>query len=367
MITIPVPLGPRAYDVRIGSIGPEEAVSLLAAAVRPPTGVAVIIDSRISRISPRVAPLLAALTARFPNVRPYALPAGEACKNLSEIQQTTEWLAASGFDRGALVVAVGGGATSDHAGFAASIYLRGVPFAIFPTTLLAMVDASVGGKTGVDLDAGKNLVGSFHQPRAVIADLGFLATLPARERVAGLAEVVKSGLIADAPLVDRLEAEAAALATSSDAPALAAIIAAAVKVKADVVTEDEHESGRRAILNFGHTVGHALESESGYELLHGEAVSLGMMAALSLGVTQGVTPPALAERTRRLLALLGLPVDVDSRLSREVLGRIDVDKKRRGESVRFIFVSAPGTAVMRDLPLTEVRRLLVPPAAVAPA
>jgi 3-dehydroquinate synthetase len=185
--------------------------------------------------------------------------------------------------------------------------------------------------------------------------------------VAGLAEVVKSGLIADASLLERLEAEAAGLGASSDSPTLAAIIGAAVKVKADVVTEDEHESGRRAILNFGHTIGHALESESGYELLHGEAVSLGMVAALALGVTQGVTPPALAERVRRLLALLGLPVDVENRLTPEVLGRIDVDKKRRGESVRFIFVSAPGTAVMRDLPLGDVRRLLVAPPVVAPA
>jgi 3-dehydroquinate synthase len=360
MITIPVPLGARAYDVRIGVIEPAEAASLLAAAAGKPSGVAVLVDGQVGRVSPRVAPLIEALAARLPNVlvRRYDLPPGEACKNLTEVQRTAEWMAAQGFDRGAVVVAIGGGATSDHAGFVASIYLRGIPFVICATTLLAMVDASVGGKTGVDLDAGKNLVGSFHQPRAVLADLGFLATLPARERVAGLAEVVKCGLIADAALLDRLEAEAEALAKGADTTELATIIAAAVQVKADVVTEDERESGRRAILNFGHTVGHALEAASNYELLHGEAIALGMMAALALGGSQGVTPAELRARTGRLLARLGLPVDFERRLSPEVLARIDVDKKRRGQAVRFVFVGAPGTAELRDIPLGEARRLL---------
>jgi 3-dehydroquinate synthase len=371
MITIPVPLGARAYDVRIGGVSPDEAATWLVAAAGAPTGVAVLVDAQVGRVSTRVAPLVAALSARFPSVRRLDLPSGEACKTLAEIGRTTEWMAASGFDRGALVVAIGGGAVSDHAGFAAAIYLRGVPFAIFPTTLLAMVDASVGGKTGVDLGAGKNLVGAFHQPRAVIADLGFLATLPPRERIAGLAEVVKAGLIADLALFERLEEEAVALSAPAEhrdgenATRLATIIAAAVKVKVDVVTEDERESGRRAILNFGHTVGHALESESAYELLHGEAVALGMVAALSLGVARAVTPAAVRERARRLLAALGLPVDVERRLSPAVLGRIDVDKKRRGESVRFVLVPTPGTAELTDIPLAEVRSLLGRPGSAA--
>ena len=176
MITIPVPLGTRAYDVRIGVIEPAEAASMLVAAIGKPSGVAVVVDGNVGRVSPRVAPLIEAVTARLPDtlVRRYDLPPGEACKNLAEVQRTAEWMAAQGFDRGAVVLAIGGGATSDHAGFVASIYLRGIPFAICATTLLAMVDASVGGKTGVDLEAGKNLVGSFHQPRAVLADLGFL-------------------------------------------------------------------------------------------------------------------------------------------------------------------------------------------------
>ena len=176
----------------------------------------------------------------------------------------------------------------------AAIYLRGVPFALVPTTLLAMVDASVGGKTGVDLGAGKNLVGAFHQPRAVVADVGFLETLPARERIAGLAEVVKCGFIADAGLLDLLE-RAAARTVAVDAHR--EVIARAVRVKADVVASDETESGRRAILNFGHTVGHALEAASGYGLLHGEAVALGMVAALDLGAVLGIGAPG-ARRSR---------------------------------------------------------------------
>jgi 3-dehydroquinate synthase len=311
-----------------------------------------------------VAPLVDAVAARLPgvNIHRFELAPGESCKSLSEVQKTLEWMAATGLDRGAVVLGIGGGAASDHAGFAAAVYLRGVRFAICPTTLLAMVDASVGGKTGVDLGAGKNLVGAFHQPRAVVADLGFLATLPARERIAGLAEVVKSGLIADAALFARLEAEADRLresaAASSVDPGLATVIAAAVQMKADVVTEDERESGRRAILNFGHTVGHAVETASGYELLHGEAVSLGMIAALSLGVSLGVTPPPVRERTRALLRRLGLPVDVERRLTPEVLSRIDVDKKRTGRSVRFVLVGEPGTCTLRDIALDDLRARL---------
>jgi 3-dehydroquinate synthase len=247
-------------------------------------------------------------------------------------------------------VGVGGGAATDHAGFAASIYLRGISFALVPTTLLAMVDASVGGKTGVDLPAGKNLVGAFHQPRAVVADLGFLDTLPAREQAAGMAEVVKAGLIADAALFERIERESAL-----DRELLAELITAAVRVKAEVVTEDERESGRRAILNFGHTLGHALEAESAYALLHGEAVSLGMVAALTIGQARGVTEPALVPRAIRLLARLGLPVDVNGRINGQVLARIEVDKKRRSDGVKFVFVPRPGDAVVVEVPLDEIK------------
>lgn len=359
MTSVPVPLPGRAYDVRIGRFdSPAHVAGEVAAAVGSPSGVAVLVDGNVGARSPRVEPLVTALAARLPNVRRYDLAGGEACKNLGEIQRTTEWLAGQGFDRGATLIGVGGGAAGDHAGFAAAIYLRGIRFALCPTTLLAMVDASVGGKTAVDLGAGKNLVGAFHQPCAVVADLAFLETLPARERIAGLAEVVKTALIADPALLARLETDGDALASGAIDGDLEQVIAAAVRIKASVVTEDERESGRRAILNFGHTVGHALETASGYELLHGEAVSLGMVAALSLGVSLGLTPPTLRDRVHTLLRRLGLPVDVGRRLTPEVLARMDVDKKRRSDAVRFVFVTAVGATQFQDVSLTELRARL---------
>jgi 3-dehydroquinate synthase len=344
-----VELGARRYDVRIGSFTADEVAGMLAAALGADvTGVAVLVDGGLAACSPRVAPLVAALAGRLPRVARHDLPAGEACKNLAEIERTAEWLAQNGYDRRGAVIGIGGGATTDHAGFAASIYLRGVRFALCPTTLLAMVDASVGGKTGVDLPAGKNLVGAFHQPRAVIADLGFLDTLPPRERIAGLAEVVKCGFIADPALLAAMEAWGGAGAPAA-AAAYRPLVAGAVRVKAAVVAEDEHEGGRRAILNFGHTVGHALEAASGYALLHGEAVSLGMIAALSLGRARGITPEPLQARARRLLKDVGLPVDLEARLDASVLARVGVDKKRQGAKIRFVFCAAAGDARLEDV------------------
>lgn len=354
IVVIPVPLGDRRYDVRIGDFGPDGVAEALASSIGKTSGVAVLVDGRLNQVSPRVEPLVAALTARLPNVHRLALEPGEGAKTLSQIERTTQWMAEHGLDRGSTVIGIGGGAATDHAGFAAAVYLRGVAFALCPTTLLAMVDASVGGKTAVDLPAGKNLVGAFHQPKAVVADLGFLQTLPAREVAAGLAEVVKAGLIADAGLLELLEREARAGVPLSSS-VLAEVIAAAVSVKAAVVTEDEREGGRRAILNFGHTLGHALESESDYGLLHGEAVGLGMVAALALGAARGITDPALVVRTRALLERLGLPTDVEPRLSPAVLARIEVDKKRRSDSVRFVFVPRAGHAELHDVPLGELK------------
>jgi 3-dehydroquinate synthase len=352
--TVGVELGARRYDVRIGAVEPAEAAAAIAGALGAVTGAAVLVDEQVAARSPRVAPLVEALRARLPNVKRFDLRAGEACKTLAEIERSTQWLAESGYDRRGAVIGVGGGAATDHAGFAAAVYLRGVKFALVPTTLLAMVDASVGGKTAVDLAAGKNLVGAFHQPSAVVADLGFLDTLPAREIRAGLAEVVKCGFIADAEVLAILER----LPASPDAklpPAVAAdLVARAVRVKAEVVAEDETESGRRAILNFGHTVGHALEAASGYGLLHGEAVGLGMLAALSLGEARGLGTPALTARAKALLARLGLPVDLGPRLSAEVLARVTVDKKRRGGAIRFVFVPAAGETKLVDVSPDEI-------------
>jgi len=349
--TIRVELGARSYEVRIGSFGADEAAGAIAEALpQGTTGVAVLVDAGLDAISPRVGPIVEALARRLPRVERLDLPAGEASKNLGEIERTTEWLASREYDRKSAVVGIGGGATTDHAGFAAAIYLRGVPFALVPTTLLAMVDASVGGKTGVDLSAGKNLVGAFHQPRAVIADVGFLETLPVRERTAGLAEVVKCGFIADPEILALLER-----APGAPSPELTLeLIARAVRVKAEVVASDETEGGRRAILNFGHTVGHAIEAASGYGLLHGEAVALGMVAALELGAKLGVGSRALVDRGRALLARLGLPVDFEPRMNAEVRGRLLVDKKRRGGVIRFVLCPAAGETRLQDVTPADI-------------
>ena len=356
MTSISVPLGQRSYQVCIAPAGAANMAQKIAVALGKPTGVAVLVDSRLHQLSPRVQPLLEALAARLPRVQRLDLLAGESCKTLAAIERTCDWLAGNGYDRGAALVGIGGGATSDHAGFVAAIYLRGIAYATCPTTLLAMVDASVGGKTGVDIAAGKNLVGAFHQPRVVMADLGFLDSLPAREFAAGMAEVVKAGLIADAAMLDTLEAQAG---TAMPAAVLAKLIEAAVRVKVEVVVADERESGRRAILNFGHTVGHAIEAASGFQLLHGEAVSLGMIAALALGTARSVTEPGLLARMTALLARLGLPVDVKHRLATEVLDRIGVDKKRVSGAVRFVLVPHPGQAVIEEISLEEIKRQLL--------
>jgi 3-dehydroquinate synthase len=358
--TIHVPLGDRSYDVAIGAFSPGDVAARLAAALdAKTTGVAVLVDATVVERSPRARELIAALGRKLPRVEALELRGGEACKNLMEIERSAEWLAAHGFDRRAAIVGLGGGAATDHAGFAAAVYLRGIPFALAPTTLLAMVDASVGGKTGVDLRAGKNLVGAFHQPRAVVADVGFLETLPVRERVAGLAEVVKCGFIADAGLLDLLERAGPTLSPALELE----VIARAVRVKADVVSSDETEAGRRAILNFGHTVGHALEAASGYGLLHGEAVALGMVAALDLGVALGIGAPALADRARALLAALGLPIDYERRLEADALAGISVDKKRRGSTIRFVFCPSPGETRMVDVAPADIARHLTARAA----
>jgi 3-dehydroquinate synthase len=353
-VTVPVELGTRRYDVRIGDFAPEAVADTLADAFGPgTTGVALLVDGGVAAL-PRARALAAALAARLPGLAQLELRAGEGCKSLSEVERTLEWLASRAYDRRAAIIGLGGGAATDHAGFAAAIYLRGIRFATVPTTLLAMVDASVGGKTGVDLRAGKNLVGAFHQPRAVIADLGFLDTLPARERAAGLAEVVKCGFIVDPVILDLCERHGADL----PAEVLRDLIARAVRVKAEVVAEDETEGGRRAILNFGHTVGHALESASGYELLHGEAVALGMVAALQLGAALGVGPRDLVDRAGRLLQRLALPTDFARRLNPTVWERLAVDKKRRGSTIRFVFCPAPGQTVLRDVAPADIAAAL---------
>jgi 3-dehydroquinate synthase len=269
-------------------------------------------------------------------------PAGEASKNRKEWARLTDLLLDRGVGRDGGIIALGGGVAGDLAGFVAATYLRGIPFLQAPTSLLAMVDASVGGKTGVDTRHGKNLVGAFHPPTAVLADPRVLQTLPERDYVGGLAEAVKHGLIADRDYFDWMEREAEALLRREEA-ALTWLVRRSVEIKAEVVSADERESGRRAILNAGHTVAHALEQATGFQLPHGEAVSLGLVAESELAEVVGVAEGDIRKRVVSLLGRIGLPVRLAQRVSAEqVLEAMTRDKKNRMAQIRFALPSAIG-------------------------
>lgn len=276
------------------------------------------------------------------------LPPGEHEKTLARFAECLQALASLGATRDATVLALGGGVVGDLAGFTAACWMRGVDVVQLPTTLLAMVDSSIGGKTAVDLPAGKNLVGAFHAPRAVFADTSTLRTLPDRELRAGLAEVVKYGAVFDIAFIDWLEAHADALLARDDA-ALAEAIARSCAYKADVVARDPFERGDRAMLNFGHTFGHAIEAEQGYAgargdgLNHGEAVAVGMVMAARLSTALGMAPIEDALRLRALLQRLGLPTDLPAGLSPDaLLARMRLDKKADAGGLRLILWDGVG-------------------------
>ena len=314
-----------------------------------------------------VAPLYAArvreaLQAARPGVRveTFVLPAGESSKTLQGFAGAIDALAALGATRDACVYALGGGVVGDLAGFAAACWMRGIDCVQLPTTLLAMVDSSVGGKTAIDLPAGKNLVGAFHPPRAVLADTAALRTLPDRELRAGLAEVVKYGAIVDAPFLDWLAAHAGALLDRDDA-ALAEAIARSCAHKAAIVARDPFEHGERALLNFGHTFAHAIETEQGYDgLNHGEAVAVGMVLAARLSEVLGLSAAGDTGRLRDLLARFGLPVALPAGLDAEaLLARMRLDKKAQASGLRFIAWDGAGRArVLADVPEAAVMAAL---------
>ena len=287
------------------------------------------------------------------------LPDGETHKTLEHAGEVFGALGALGASRDATVLALGGGVIGDLAGFAAACWMRGIDFVQMPTTLLAMVDSSVGGKTGVNLPSGKNLIGAFHQPRAVVADTATLATLPAREYRAGLAEVVKYGAIADPVFFAWLERAAAAL-DAREPRALADAIAASCRHKAAIVARDEFEQGERALLNFGHTFGHALETADGYTgLLHGEAVAIGMVLAARLSAAIGRAPQADADRLAALLAALGLPVTPPAHDPAHLLDLMRLDKKNLGGRLRLVLWRGVGQAeVVDDVPERAIRDVL---------
>jgi 3-dehydroquinate synthase len=292
-----------------------------------------------------------------------AFPPGEASKTREQWTRLTDALLEQGYGRDSGIVALGGGVAGDLGGFVAATYMRGLSYIQVPTSLLAMLDASVGGKTGVDTAQGKNLIGAFHPPAAVLADPRVLATLPPRDFIGGMAEAVKHGLIADEHYFAWMEREAEALLAREES-VLTLLVRRSVEIKAEVVSGDERETGRRAILNAGHTVAHALEQVTSYGLPHGEAVALGLTAECALAEALGVAPAGLGARVAGLLGRLGLPIRLAPAIDPDrVIRAMSSDKKNRAARVRFALPSRlgamdPGEAWTREAPEAAVRQAL---------
>jgi 3-dehydroquinate synthase len=329
-----VDLGPRSYDVVVGSAAIGEAGEAVLGLGDP--GPVLLVTN------PTVAAIYAdavrdCLEASGLTVSQVEIPDGERYKTLATVERIHEAALGFGADRSAVVVALGGGVVGDVAGFAAATLFRGVRVVMLPTTLLAQVDSSVGGKTGVNRPEGKNLVGSFHQPSAVLADTSTLSTLPQREYRAGLAEVVKYGIIRDPELFDQLEERAGSL-VEADADALVDIVARSVAIKARVVEADEREGGLRRVLNHGHTIGHAIEKVTRYErYLHGEAVAIGMVCAARMSENLGYSDASATARIESLLTSLGLETAIPDDIDRAaVVDAVAFDKKVRRDKVAFV-------------------------------
>ena len=353
-----VALGASSYPILIGSalFG---APATYAQAAR---GAQALIVTNTT-VGPLYAQALAAaLVPHHAQVRMLALPDGEQYKNWETLNLVFDELLAHGGDRKTTLYALGGGVVGDMAGFAAACFMRGVPFVQVPTTLLAQVDSSVGGKTAINHPLGKNMVGAFYQPKLVVCDLDVLKTLPARELSAGLAEVIKYGPIHDMAFFDWIEAHIDALRALEPA-ALAHAVQRCCEIKAEVVGQDERESGLRAILNFGHTFGHAIEAGMGYGAwLHGEGVGAGMVMAAELSRELGLVDAAFVERLTRLIGRAGLPVrgpvlDAADNAGR-YLALMRVDKKAEAGEIRFVLIDGPGRAVVRPAPDALVRQVI---------
>lgn len=353
-----IDLGERSYPIFIGAglLGDPTTYQDL-----PASNTALIVSNDT------VAPLYAqslqrALQGQYSRVLQVALPDGEAHKDWPTLQLIFDALLANGCDRKTVLFALGGGVVGDMTGFAAACYMRGVPFVQVPTTLLAQVDSSVGGKTAINHPLGKNMVGAFYQPQRVICDLDVLQTLPARELSAGLAEIIKYGPIADMAFLDWIEANIEAL-LAREPVALAYAIRRSCEIKAEVVGQDERETGLRAILNFGHTFGHAIESGLGYgQWLHGEGVGCGMVMAARLSQRLGLVDAAFVDRLRTLIQRAGLPVTGPRLSPADSAGRylelMRVDKKAEAGEIRFVVIDAPGHAAVRSAPDALVREVI---------
>jgi len=359
-------LGDRSYPVTVdpGTIDG----ALIHAALGSPTKVAVITDRNVAKYW--LAKALAAVAGPevegtpAPPIEVIEIEPGEASKAFAVYERLCSELVARGLDRGSAIVALGGGVVGDLAGFVAATLFRGIPFIQIPTTIVAMTDAAIGGKTAVDLPAGKNLVGAFWQPRLVACGLATLATLPARERRAGFGELWKYALLDGADLWRGVAACAPWAAGSDQAPPpaeLRDVIDRSISYKAAIVGRDEREqTGHRALLNLGHTIGHAIESAAAGQLLHGEAVGLGLVAACRISTAVAGTRSELAGEVADALRASGLPYDLAPWLTDNVLARVRVDKKRIGANLRFIVVREVGLCEVAEIAVTEVRRILRP-------
>jgi 3-dehydroquinate synthase len=341
MRTVDVSLGPRSYPIFIGT-GLLPKLGRQCAKLRLGRRCAVISDRIVARLYAKKA--MASLRAAGFDPVLITVPAGETSKSLRNVQYCCDQLTRHRLERKSFIVALGGGVVGDLAGFVAAVYLRGIDFVQAPTTLLAQVDSSVGGKVGVNLPAGKNLVGSFYQPRFVLCDLSALATLPMREFRSGLAEVIKYGIIWDEALFGRLERDLGLL-LKRDPVALADIISQCCEIKAEVVAGDERDGGLRAILNFGHTIGHAIEAISGYgKYLHGEAISVGQVAAAKLSVAISGLSRGEAQRIKALFCRAGLPTVIQLSARKQVLllDAMRLDKKVSEGEIQFVLARRIG-------------------------
>ena len=341
MRIVPVSLGHRSYEIKVGG-GLLPRLGAECAALKLGQRCAVITDSNVGKKFAKAAQKSLAASGFEPVL--VTVPAGEKSKSLSVVEKCFDELAKHRLERKSFIVALGGGVVGDLAGFVAATYLRGIPFVQVPTTLLAQVDSSVGGKTGVNLKAGKNLVGAFYQPRLVLCDLDTLKTLPRREYVSGLAEVIKYGVIYDEILFAQLERNLPKL-LARDEKTLRDVVARCCEIKADVVGQDETESGLRAILNFGHTIGHAIENSSGYgKFLHGEAISIGQVAAAKLSQKILGLPSGDVARIEKLFVQAGLPVKIklDAARRKKLFAAMLLDKKVSGGEVKFVLAQKIG-------------------------
>ena len=348
-----IDLGDRSYPIHIA----DDLIGRIGSLGLPRAHAALIVTN--TTVAPLYAPaLLAALQPHYAQVSVVELPDGEAHKDWATLNLIFDALLARASDRKTVLYALGGGVVGDITGFAAACYMRGVPFVQVPTTLLAQVDSSVGGKTAINHPLGKNMIGAFYQPQLVLCDLDTLATLPEREMSAGLAEVIKYGPIADLEFLDWIEARLPAL-MARDLQALAHAVRRSCEIKADVVGHDEREAGLRAILNFGHTFGHAIEAGLGYgHWLHGEAVGCGMVMALHLSRELGGVDDAFVARCTRLIAQAGLPIQGPPLGVDRYLDLMRMDKKAEAGEIRFVVIDGPGRAVVRSAPDALVAQVI---------